>query len=123
MDKTAIFRPFADASAFTIPHNSYVKSILPLTAFALPNAHSLVLTGSEDEDIRVWDIESQPPKLKRTIQGHCAEVSDIKPYLRERDGKPELVVVSAGLDATLRFWTVQGEFYHACQSALSNYTV
>ncbi|KIR43751.1 cytoplasmic protein [Cryptococcus deuterogattii 99/473] len=107
MDKTAILHPFADASAFTIPHNSYVKSILPLTSFALPNAHSLVLTGSEDEDIRVWDIESQPPKLKGTIQGHCAEVSDIKPYLRERDGKPELVVVSAGLDATLRTWTVQ----------------
>ncbi|OXC71158.1 cytoplasmic protein [Cryptococcus neoformans Ze90-1] len=107
MDKMAILHPFTNASALTIPHNSYVKSILPLTSFALPNAHSLVLTGSEDEDIRVWDIESQPPRLKGTIQGHCAEVSDIKPYLRERDGKPELVVVSAGLDATLRTWTVQ----------------
>ncbi|ODN76115.1 hypothetical protein L202_06047 [Cryptococcus amylolentus CBS 6039] len=107
MDKTAIFYPTTSSPKTTIPHPSYVKSILPLTAFPLPNAASLVLTGSEDEDIRIWDVEANPPKLRGTIQGHCGEVAAMQSWIRETNGQAELVVVSAGLDASIRTWTVK----------------
>ncbi|WVQ76246.1 hypothetical protein IAR50_005911 [Cryptococcus sp. DSM 104548] len=101
MDKTAIFHPTSSLAKVTLPHPSYVKSLLPLS---LPNAASLILTGSEDEEIRVWDVENEEgPKVRGVVQGHCAEVGVLKAWLK--DG--EVRVVSAGLDASLRVWSIQ----------------
>ncbi|WVR03549.1 hypothetical protein IAU60_000541 [Kwoniella sp. DSM 27419] len=115
MDKTAIFHP-ARASSSSKPsvwHPSYVKSVLVLPEeFELPS--SLVITGSEDEDIRLWDIDSlgdvssggSGAKLAGVIQGHCGEVSAIRAWYRDEEGKRGWWVVSAGLDCTVRRWSV-----------------
>ncbi|WVQ80270.1 hypothetical protein IAT38_002375 [Cryptococcus sp. DSM 104549] len=107
MDKSAVFHPFTAPSKVTLPHPAYVKSILPLGSLPLPNAPSLLLTGSEDEDIRVWDVEARPPKVVGVIRGHCGEVCCLDVWLKEDEaGKKEWAVVSAGLDATIRRWTL-----------------
>ncbi|WWD22567.1 hypothetical protein CI109_107060 [Kwoniella shandongensis] len=108
MDKTAIYHPFDTASSSTIPHPSYAKSVLPLPEdFPIPRTYTL--TGSEDEDIRIWDMENATkPKLVGTIRGHCGEVTVMRVWLREgEDGKRSWGVVTGGLDQTLRRWTVQ----------------
>nr|ODN93050.1 cytoplasmic protein [Cryptococcus depauperatus CBS 7855] len=107
MDKTAIFHPFSKSAELIIHHPSYVKSVLPLASLPLPNAQSMVLTGSEDEDIRIWDVESSPARLVGSIQAHCGEVTALKTYRKQDGDKIQIVVVSAGLDSTLRTWTVK----------------
>ncbi|OCF44065.1 cytoplasmic protein [Kwoniella heveanensis CBS 569] len=113
-DKTAIFHSHAGPSSSAKPsvaHPSYVKSLLPIPEdFALPK--SLVLTGSEDEDIRLYDVDSigevgSSAKHHGTIRGHCGEVSVLRAWYRDEEGKKGWYVVSGGLDSTLRRWSVQ----------------
>ncbi|WVQ93618.1 hypothetical protein IAU59_000694 [Kwoniella sp. CBS 9459] len=117
-DKTAIFHSHSQTSKISsssskpsIVHPSYVKSLLPIPEdFGLPK--SLILTGSEDEDIRLYDIDDlgevgSSAKLHGTIRGHCGEVSVLRPWYRDEEGKRGWYVVSGGLDSTLRRWSVQ----------------
>ncbi|WVF65983.1 hypothetical protein IAT40_000721 [Kwoniella sp. CBS 6097] len=115
-DKNVIFHAHTPTSSSSstktsIPHPSYVKSLLPVPEdFALPK--SLILTGSEDEDIRLYDIDSlgevgSSAKLHGTIRGHCGEVSVLRAWYRDEEGKRGWYVVSGGLDSTLRRWSVQ----------------
>ncbi|WWC58216.1 uncharacterized protein I303_100752 [Kwoniella dejecticola CBS 10117] len=119
-DKSAIFHPFHPNSSSStsrpkIVHPSYVRSILPIPE-EFPLSQSLLLTGSEDEDIRIYDVEplsdvggsgSGPAKLKGIIQGHCGDVNVLKAWYRDEEGKKGWYVVSGGLDCTLRRWNVQ----------------
>ncbi|KAK8843940.1 hypothetical protein IAR55_006732 [Kwoniella newhampshirensis] len=114
MDKTAIYHPFDRPSSSSLPkptilHPSYVKSVLPLPEdFPIPRTYTL--TGSEDEDIRIWDMdEAKKPRLVGTIRGHCGEVTAMRCWLREdeEDGRTSWGVITGGLDQTLRRWTVQ----------------
>ena len=112
MDKTAILHPFDASVPFVISHPSSVKSILPIP---IPiSGQSFVLSGSEDEDIRVWNVSNMPQypaRLVSTVSGHCGEVSAMK-WWQEKgsdDEHPSWVLVSASLDGTLRRWTLQGE--------------
>ncbi|WWC85896.1 uncharacterized protein L201_000763 [Kwoniella dendrophila CBS 6074] len=117
-DKTAIFHPFTSSPSSSKPkiiHPSYVRSILPIPE-DFPISQTLLLTGSEDEDIRVYNVESvlevgsASPKVKGLIQGHCGDVNVLKAWYRdqpdERD-KNGWYVVSGGLDCTLRRWSVK----------------
>ncbi|RSH82685.1 uncharacterized protein EHS24_007679 [Apiotrichum porosum] len=87
-----------------LQHPSYVKSILPN-----PNGLPYIVTGSEDEDIRVWDAatldgdHNQPVAI---VSGHCGEVSALVTWIKDAGGKKEVIIVSAGLDATLRRWSI-----------------
>lgn len=89
-----------------LQHPSYVKSILPN-----PNGLPYIVTGSEDEDIRVWDAatldgdHNQPVAI---VSGHCGEVSALVTWIKDAGGKKEVIIVSAGLDATLRRWSIDG---------------
>ncbi len=112
MDKTATYHAFDSVKPATIPHSGYVKSVLPIPSAS--SGKSLVLTGSEDEEIRVWDVTHSPgapAKLLSTVSGHCGEVSVMRWWQRQTvaDGRPAWVIVSGSLDGTLRRWTLQGE--------------
>lgn len=90
-----------------LQHPKFVKSVLP-------NPHSLpyILTGSDDEHIRVWDGNAGEETLSTplsVVMGHCGEVTAMAPWIWERDGTKERAVVTASLDGTLRRWTITGE--------------
>lgn len=88
-------------------HPSYVKSILPN-----PQGLPYIVTGCEDENIRVWDannLDSKPKPLS-IVEGHCGEVSALDVWIKDEDGKKAVNIVSASLDGTLRRWTIQGVF-------------
>lgn len=67
-------------------HPSAVKCILPL---------EYTITGSDDEDIRVWDGE----RCISVVSGHCDAIT----ALRAWGG----LVISASLDGTLRRWSMK----------------
>lgn len=85
-----------------LDHPAYVKSMLP-------NPHSLpyILTGSDDEHIRVWDGTAGSVPLS-IVPGHCGEVTVLAPWTWDRNGDKVQAIVSASLDGTLRRWTIQG---------------
>lgn len=117
-----------------LPHPYYVKSILPLEGLVPGPAAHYVLTGSTDEQIRVWDtslLDTAPAKAKKAhmtsaadasdqykdgkkpaglvadLEGHFHEVNRLalcSGRVRDVDEKDELYVISTGLDCTLRKW-------------------
>ncbi|OCF59552.1 hypothetical protein L486_02219 [Kwoniella mangroviensis CBS 10435] len=114
-DKIAIFHPFSLSTnpKPKIIHPSYIRSILPIPE-DFPLSQPLLLTGSEDEDIRIFNIDSlldigqgQTAKVKGIIQGHCGDVTVLRAWYRDEEGKKGWYVVSGGLDCTLRRWSVQ----------------
>ena len=106
MDKNVIFHPFSESTKQHImTQKRYHKS---LTSLTLGNKE-LVVTGGEDEDLKIWDVSSLPgdaPKTIATVEGHCGEISSIK-SLGGVKGKG-WVAISTSLDGTLRRWTLQG---------------
>lgn len=102
MDYTAMFHGKPSA---TLVHPRYVKSVLPLPG------QPYVLTGSEDEHIRVWDgsnLESTNKTPLSIVEAHCGEVTAFGLWETNVDGRAEVKVVSASLDGTLRRWSVKG---------------
>lgn len=72
-----------------------------------------MLTGSSDEEIRVWDVTnfedaSGDAKLVVTVEGHFGEVGALRVWVRDQDGRKSGWVVSAGLDGFLRRWAMDG---------------
>jgi WD40 repeat protein len=106
MDKNVIFHPFTESTKQHImTQKRYHKS---LTSLTLGNKE-LVVTGGEDEDLKIWDVSSLPgdaPTTIATVEGHCGEISSIK-SLGGVKGKG-WVAISTSLDGTLRRWTLQG---------------
>lgn len=102
MDNTAMFH---GQPAATLVHPRYAKAVLPH-----PNSLPYILTGSEDEHIRVWDANNLGATNKTPLSivvAHCGEVTAFAVW--ERLGA-EVMVVSASLDGTLRRWSVKGRF-------------
>lgn len=88
--------------------------MLPLPSSFHSSSAPLVLTGSSDEEIRVWDVTnfedaSGDAKLVSVVEGHFGEVGSLATWIREEDGRKSGWVVSAGLDGFLRRWTMDGE--------------
>jgi WD40 repeat protein len=89
-----------------LKHPRFVKSILPS-----PNGLPYIVTGSDDEDLRVWDVstigdaEAQPLSV---VSGHCGDITALATWVKEENGKKTVSVVSASLDGTLRRWTMKG---------------
>lgn len=103
MDNTARLH---GPSPAVLTHPRFVKSILPS-----PNGLPYIITGSDDEDLRVWDISTitdAKAKPLSVVPGHCGDVSALATWVKEENGKKVVSVVSASLDGTLRRWTMSG---------------
>ncbi|KAF2672303.1 WD40 repeat-like protein [Microthyrium microscopicum] len=74
----------------TLAHDDYVKCV------ALAQDRDLVVTGSRDEDVRVW--EGGRGKCLARLRGHWDEVTGLAIVA---GGK---AVVSVGIDGTVRRW-------------------
>jgi WD40 repeat protein len=122
-DASAMYHPLlppptttsASAKAVSLPTPKrkpppQIHSLLLLPHLQPP----LLLTGSADEHIRVYDLSlgegPQQARLLREVEGHCAEVVALRRWVRRdvegREGRGEEWVVSAGLDGTVRRWRV-----------------
>ncbi|BEI81798.1 hypothetical protein CcaverHIS002_0209580 [Cutaneotrichosporon cavernicola] len=103
MDYNAMFHGVPSA---TLAHPRYVKAILPH-----PNGMPYILTGSEDEHIRVWDssnLERTNKMPMSVVVAHCGEVTAFGLWTCKQEGRLlEVKVVSASLDGTLRRWSMK----------------
>ncbi|TXT16073.1 hypothetical protein VHUM_00576 [Vanrija humicola] len=101
MDNTAKLQGL---SSQKLVHPSYVKSILPN-----PQALPYIITGCEDENIRLWDANNldAKPKPLSIVEGHCGEVTALGVWIKDENGKKVVTIVSGSLDGTLRRWTIQ----------------
>ncbi|KAJ9105272.1 hypothetical protein QFC21_001639 [Naganishia friedmannii] len=125
VDNHVLFHPLAKASfaraPIPIPHPDYVKCVLLLPTSFHPTA-PLLLTGSVDEDIRVYDVTEILEQSGNThlagestveareianVKGHFGEVSALKCWIKDGEKGKEPWVVSASLDATLRRWSMK----------------
>jgi len=108
MDKTAQYHPFGSTKRVSIPHDSSVHSVLLLPAQI--TTRSILLTGSDDEDIRVWESEDdwQTYTMISRVVGHCGPVTSIKCGVSNGEG---VRVITGSLDGTLRSWTFSGKLY------------
>jgi len=96
---------------FFIFLNLNLKKILTHIHFKLPNKknlgvpvkkRSLLLSGSEDMTIKVWDLESDSISSLFTLKGCSGGVTDL---LTLNDKKTTLV--SCSKDKSIRFWSLK----------------
>ncbi|KAJ9121147.1 hypothetical protein QFC24_004821 [Naganishia onofrii] len=125
VDNHVLFHPLTETSSprapIPIPHPDYVKCVLLLPTSFHPTA-PLLLTGSVDEDIRVYDVTEILEQSGNThlaaegtveareianIKGHFGEVSALRCWIKDGEKGKEPWVVSASLDATLRRWSMK----------------
>ncbi|GHJ84326.1 hypothetical protein NliqN6_0728 [Naganishia liquefaciens] len=120
VDNQVLFHPIPRTqppqSPTPIVHPDYVKSLCLLPSAFHPTA-PLLLTGSVDEDIRVYDVSDILENASRgddasakeiaNVKGHFGEVSSLKCWIKEGEGGKEPWVVSASLDGTLRRWSMK----------------
>ncbi|CDZ96490.1 Cdc4 and related F-box and WD-40 proteins [Phaffia rhodozyma] len=113
MDTFIHYHPFSSSSS-SLP----IKIVFPQPSIhPQPAPHALLplfhltppilLTGSADEFIRVWDLSageaSGQARLVHTIEGHCADVTGLARWVKDR----EEWVVSWALDGTVRRWRLK----------------
>jgi len=126
VDNTVLFHLFSTipTSPIPIPHPYYVKSLLLLPPTFHPTP--ILLTGSTDESIRVWDVsdilegaaelstagaggssavaEAQGgggkvmpvAKEMKSVEGHCHEVSALCTWVKEVEGGKKEAWVVSG---------------------------
>lgn len=77
----------------------------PISLLHLPHL-SLLLTGSSDEHLRVYDLApgEASARFVRLVEGHCADVISLRRWFRSDGNEKGEWVVSASLDGTLRRW-------------------
>lgn len=126
VDTQVLFHPIPRAEPPIAPtpivHPDYVKSLLLVPTAFHPTA-PLLLTGSVDEDIRVYDISeilenavtlhtsgecAATAKEVATVKGHFGEVTSLRAWVKDGENGREPWVVSASLDGTLRRWSMKG---------------
>lgn len=109
MDKTAMYQ--STSSLVVVPHPHYVTALLLVPAQASPTK-SLLVTGSEDEELRIWDIdqlaEGHPQPLS-VVQGHSGQITALQHWYEMDDaGRRTWCLISASLDGTIRRWSLNG---------------
>lgn len=108
-----------------IIHPYHVKSILSLPTSLPSLSANFILTGSSDESIRIFSLDSLSPEshpalpwsglplqhnekikgLVRQVEGHSHDVIELGVYTQiGSQGKLEAWILSASVDGTLRRW-------------------
>jgi WD40 repeat protein len=108
MDKSAQLHRFESLKTLSISHDSSVHSLLLLPAYITPR--SILLTGSDDEDVRVWETEDDwvtYTMISRVVAHSGPVTSMICSTSKGGDHK----VVTGSLDGTLRSWTLAGKLF------------
>ena len=110
MDKTAIFHDRASGHRLVIPHDTYVHSVLPIPSEM--SSRNLIVTGSDDEKIRVWEANDDLAKAEMVsvVEAHSGPVNNIKLTKLQVEGSsvPQWRIVTGSLDGTLRRWALDG---------------
>ena len=95
----------------SLSHPTAVKAVLPI--YDSINDATYLITACGDT-LRVFDASTSldAPELLNEVDAHAHEVTDLKVWIKtdRTDGRPELWVVSASLDGTIRRWHLQGLF-------------
>jgi len=73
-------------------HNDYVESV------AITPDGTKIVSGSDDNKIKVWDIASTGGRLLNTLEGHTSSVSSVA---ITPDGTK---IVSGSWDNTIKVW-------------------
>jgi WD40 repeat protein len=73
----------------------------PLSAAAAANDTPILMTGSLDKTVTIWDFDTG--KKVRTLIGHKDQINAIKVSDRNDDGSPP-IVITASNDKTLILW-------------------
>jgi len=95
-----------------IGHKDGINSIAFIpTSFNSPDQEEgyILVSGSEDQTIKVWQISDQV-KLIKTLKGHT---DSIKAITVSPDGK---LIASAGYDNTIKIWTTAGELLQTIEA-------
>lgn len=109
------------APSVILSHPDYVKTVLPLPQDAGARCAHVVVTGSADEDLRVWRLAGEEvgaeQQLVRRQRGHWHEVEKVLLWhgiVDEDEGEEgkeacsasvaSWWVISAGLDGSIRRW-------------------
>lgn len=107
MDNTTMLHRLDGKTSPRIVEDTYIRSILPMEH--VEGAEHLLLTGSDDENIRVYDIEDLEigkPRLLAVVPGHAYQVSDLTVWA----GSGAWEVLSSSFDQTIRRWSLAGEY-------------
>lgn len=75
---------------------SYDEHTEGINCMEVSEDNTILVTGSDDKHIKVWDIKSEPVKCLGTLEGHEDYVTDLK--------IEENFVLSASADGTIRKW-------------------
>jgi len=106
MDKSAQFFDSRSGKTQNIAHESSVHSVLLLPEDC--TSRSILITGSDDEDLRLWETEDEwkTYRMISRVPGHCGPVTAIRCVA---DGQNKYTILTGSLDGTLRRWTIPGE--------------
>ena len=75
----------------------------------------VIVSGGDDQTVRVWDLESGEPVLG-PLTGHDGWVRAVA--VGERRGRP--VIISGGDDQTVRVWDLESERHGTLQIAFQH---
>lgn len=84
---------------FSVPETMYMDT----TGVATHQISKVLVTGSLDTSVIVWDLESG--EIIRKLQGHTDQINCVKIYDTHMDGLPPLVITS-GKDKQLILWNL-----------------
>ena len=86
-----------------IQHSTGVKALLPLY---IPSLDETYLFTASGDIIRSWDTSDLDDKVEQRneVNGHWHDVTLLKAWL----ASPDLYIMSASLDGTVRRWKVKG---------------
>lgn len=107
------------APSVVLRHPDYVKAVLPIPAPIVAAATGVaggeeqsaaVMTGSADEDLRVWSIADEE-RVTRRQRGHWHEVEKLALWhgvVEEGEVEPAAwYIISTGLDGSIRRWKLE----------------
>ena len=112
IDESVLIHPEAEESnkkpkVTKLSHPTAVKAILPFEDQDNDTIHLITACG---DTLRVYDASASldTPELLNEIDAHAHDVTGLRVWLKVTPDGPEIWIVSASLDGTIRRWQLQG---------------